>query len=392
MCRMEIMAKSPEKQKWCPFCDQPGHSVKRITLLSLLKEAFHEKVDGSDWRFCETPSCSAVYFEDAGEAVFEKNALTVRVGIKESDAPRTICYCFNHSVEEIEEEVAATGSTRVLEDIKERMKTACWCETSSPRGSCCLSTVRRFVREIEDREGVHAPGESEVSAEVEHCCAPPAENELTEGDAVPKDRRRLGQFATLGAMVSAVLSSACCWLPLVLLAFGASVAGVAEFFEEWRLWFLGGSTVLLGVGFYYSYAKESCCSLEASCENKRNRIRRFNRIMLWTAAAFVAVMMLFPNILSTLSGGINRSAVASELAGQNGAIILPIGGMTCEACAVTLESSLAAMPEVTHVAVDYEGKRAVIILDEETAIASTAIHQRIEESGYSVTEMEEATE
>ena len=51
--------------------------------------------------------------------MFTKADLTVRVGIKETAAPRHICYCFNHTVEEIEEEVHLTGKTTVLAAISD---------------------------------------------------------------------------------------------------------------------------------------------------------------------------------------------------------------------------------------------------------------------------------
>ena len=44
--------------------------------------------------------------------------------------------------------------------------------------------------------------------------------------------QKVGLWATGGAVISAILSSACCWLPFLLIAFGASAAGVSGFFEE----------------------------------------------------------------------------------------------------------------------------------------------------------------
>ncbi len=39
--------------------------------------------------------------------------------------------------------------------------------------------------------------------------------------------------------MTALLSPACCWLPLLLIAFGASAAGVSGFFETYRPYLLG---------------------------------------------------------------------------------------------------------------------------------------------------------
>jgi len=64
-----------------------------------------------------------------------------------------------------------------------------------------------------------------------------------------------GRLAAGGAVLAAVLSSACCWLPLLLLLVGsgASVASVSAFFEAWRWPLVGGAVVLLGIGFFLAY-------------------------------------------------------------------------------------------------------------------------------------------
>ncbi len=49
-----------------------------------------------------------------------------------------------------------------------------------------------------------------------------------------KSAARKGTVATVSALLIAVISSACCWLPLLLLAFGLSGGVVAASFESWR--------------------------------------------------------------------------------------------------------------------------------------------------------------
>ena len=124
----------------CPTCAKHGKPVKTVTLRALLREEEKPKIrdDSAGYAFCQTAACPMVYFNENGDSVFEKDALTVRVGIKEREAPRPICYCFDHTIEEIEEEITRTGRSSVLDDIRTRMKDGCWCETKSPMGSCCL--------------------------------------------------------------------------------------------------------------------------------------------------------------------------------------------------------------------------------------------------------------
>jgi hypothetical protein len=153
-CSSDTLAALPsskkpvEKVPRCPFCAQKGKPVKTITLQSLLKPDALLRMDESPYHFCSSPGCDVVYFGGQGIGTFMKRDLTVRVGIKESAAPRPICYCFNHTIEELEEEVRCYGKTRAIEDIKTRMKTACWCETKSPQGACCLATFTKCVQAV----------------------------------------------------------------------------------------------------------------------------------------------------------------------------------------------------------------------------------------------------
>jgi hypothetical protein len=83
----------------------------------------------------------------------------------------------------------------------------------------------------------------------------------------------------------AAIASACCWLPLVLLALGMPTVGLSSSFEAFRPWLLSGSAILLVAGFYSAYRKQACCT---------PRARRLSRAMVWIAAVLVATFALFP--------------------------------------------------------------------------------------------------
>lgn len=369
----------------CPCCQKNGRPVKTITLQSLLREEFKEQIGGHDWCFCDTPACEVVYFRADGDGrTFAKEQLTVQVGIKETQAPRTVCYCFDHTVEEIEEEVASTGTTTVLEDIKTRMKQSCWCETTSPMGSCCLGTVTRFVKAAQaDLEA----GSLSESEEAEDCCSSHGASAQHPEVSQPKERR-IGILATGGAVLSAALSSACCWLPLLLLVFGTSAAGVAGFFKAWRPWFLGGAVMLLGAGFYFAYFRKEKCDPDSSCAVPNPRLKRFNRAILWVAAVFVAAFALFPNYLGSIfdagEGSTSPATTYETMANEPSVIVLSLAGMTCEACAVSLQAKLGTVPGVTQVAVDYEGGNVFILPTGKGAASRAELVKVIEGSGYLV--------
>jgi hypothetical protein len=129
----------------CPSCGATGRPVKTDTVRSLIrKERLGDIVVGG-YFFCGTPECETVYFTESGRT-FSKRDVSVRVGIKETSAPRPICYCFGHSMEGIAEEIRLTGKSSVAQDIRSRMKReGCSCETRNPQGSCCLKTVEDYI-------------------------------------------------------------------------------------------------------------------------------------------------------------------------------------------------------------------------------------------------------
>lgn len=173
--------------------------------------------------------------------------------------------------------------------------------------------------------------------------------------------RRTGLWATGGAALTAVLSSACCWLPLLLIAFGASAAGVAGFFEEWRPWLLGATGLLLAAGFYLVYFRRARCAPGSACAVPDRRLTRFNKISLWVATAVVLAFGLFPNYVGLLlrgsAGGVIEGAALTDDVRR-----FRIAGMTCEACATGLAARLRSVPGVRGAEVDYESAIATVRL------------------------------
>jgi len=101
------------------------------------------------YRFCATPGCDIVYFAEDGSHVFTRSDLQVRVGIKEAQPPRPVCYCFKYAVEDMVEEIRLTGRTTVPDRVRTRLESeGCHCETTNPQGSCCLGTVMAIADDL----------------------------------------------------------------------------------------------------------------------------------------------------------------------------------------------------------------------------------------------------
>jgi len=339
--------------KTCPQCHRKGVCVGSKTLKSLLKPAAQARIDDAAYRFCESPDCEVVYFPEENSSTFRKPELTVRVGIKETDAPRPVCYCFDHSIEEIESEVARTGTSTVLDDIRERMKDGCRCETTNPRGSCCLGTVSKAIRAAQARHGDSQPV-GEAAGPQPDCCR--------RGRASAAGGR--GLWASGGAVLTAMLSSTCCWLPLLLIAFGASGAAVASRLEPWRPWLLGVTGLFLAAGFFLAY---------------RRRGPGIQRAMLWVAAAVALAFGFFPNYLGAFLDG---NPVDSGIKPVEEQTVFQVEGMTCEGCASGLEMALGDVPGVEMARVDYESGQAVIGFAKEPHTTAKAVLKVIGRSGY----------
>ena len=116
---------------------------------SLLNPTARERIQPATYYFDATPSCDVVYFSNEAGSYFEKEELSVRVGIKETEAPIPICYCFGHTVESAREELCRTGQSTVADRITEEIQAArCFCETSNPAGTCCLGEVNKSIKAI----------------------------------------------------------------------------------------------------------------------------------------------------------------------------------------------------------------------------------------------------
>lgn len=359
----------------CPACGTKGKAVKPITIESLVIEQARLRVGRPDgFRFCAEPSCEVAYYHADTGARIAKDEVRVRIGQKVTESPRPICYCFQHTIEEIDAEVLATGASRVAVDITAKCRQGLdRCEETNPQGSCCLGNVRWAEKLAQAKT---APTQTPATGgEVQDCCTVPVAK--TAGRA-----RSAGLLATTGAVVSAILSSACCWLPLLLIAFGASAAGVAGFFEAYRPYLLGATGLLLASGFYVVYFRKEKCGPGEACAVPNSRLQRVNKIMLWAATAIVVAFVLFPNYVGYFLGSSNQPALPAEPVSEESRVFR-IDGMTCEACAVTLREHMGRVPGVTGAEVSFETKTALVYFAAEQASSDDALLAAIHEAGYS---------
>jgi len=245
------------------------------------------------------------------------------------------------------------------------------CRTFDGAGVPPVEMIEQAVREASD----HGDGDHDG-------CSP--QSEPTPTQSKPDQSNRLSFWSTPAAVGSAIVSSACCWLPLLLLAFGLSAGGVAGFFEAVRPYFLAAAVVFLGAGFYLAYLRQPACKPGEACAVPNRKRQRFNRGMFWVATAFVIAFALFPYyspaMIRTLADP--PASVGTDTAAIGTTRVFQIEGMTCTACAAGLEVRLSKLAGVAEAKVSYESETATIASPPQKPSAKD-VRMTIEQAGFS---------
>lgn len=133
----------------CTNCKRPSRPVSRKTVLLMLKPHLLEEAMTGTYSFCLARDCPVVYFEEQGFHKFTADDLRVPVGVKASQDPIPLCYCFGFDESHIRDDISRAGITTIPERISRLIREGlCACESRNPAGVCCLGEVNRAVRRI----------------------------------------------------------------------------------------------------------------------------------------------------------------------------------------------------------------------------------------------------
>lgn len=116
----------------------------------MLKPELFEQISDGQYYFCASPDCEIVYFPEAEGICFYKTDLRVRVGVKEKQDPKPLCYCFGFDEADFRDEIKATGQTTISARIVKMVKAGmCACDTRNPSGACCLGEITKTVKRLQ---------------------------------------------------------------------------------------------------------------------------------------------------------------------------------------------------------------------------------------------------
>lgn len=143
-CCTILSEKDVRRNGFCPTCGIKGLPVKAITIKALTSEQWSDYNKITDGFYCTNPEDSTVYYIPDNNLVINKLDLLVRVGLKEKVEPLLVCYCFQHTRSEIEQDFVKNNHSTIEDEIREKVrKDLCSCEILNPKGRCCLGDVRK---------------------------------------------------------------------------------------------------------------------------------------------------------------------------------------------------------------------------------------------------------
>ncbi len=134
----------------CPRCGSEGRSVTASTIAAMVDPATRARLTALDgFRFCPARECDVAYFHTASGELVLCSEVVVPIFQKSPDPERLVCYCFKHTVLEIQQEAnTESGASRIAAEIKARCAQGLDdCERNNPQGSCCLGNVQRVFRD-----------------------------------------------------------------------------------------------------------------------------------------------------------------------------------------------------------------------------------------------------
>lgn len=184
----------------------------------------------------------------------------------------------------------------------------------------------------------------------------------------------------VAALVSAGAASLCCIGPVVFLALGLGSLGAFAFFERYRPLLMGVTALILGAGFYFTYRRREVACEDGTCKMASGSPKA--KATLWSITVLAAVFMTAPYWLAALNRR-GEPPTAALAAGSYQTVRLGVKGMTCSACAVSIEKSIRKVSGVKAAVVDFDKAEAQVTVDSTRGVDSQSLVKAVESTGYS---------
>jgi len=118
----------------CPVNGKIYKQVELKTIVHHVIKSWKRRFVDQGYYFCTDPDCEVVYFGE-DQSVIRRDEVRGKIGQKSKDINRTVCYCFDVSMKDINNEPEACRDF-VLTQTK---SLTCDCKIQNPSGKCCLA-------------------------------------------------------------------------------------------------------------------------------------------------------------------------------------------------------------------------------------------------------------
>ncbi len=189
-------------------------------------------------------------------------------------------------------------------------------------------------------------------------------------------------WAFIGALFAALLASACCLLPLMLVFVGVSGAWVSNLqaLEPFRPFFV---LLALGALSYGIYREIQVSRVQAACACEVTLRDKVRRGLLGLGVVLTLLALAFPYLAGNAVSRQDNPAltIAEAPAPRWQVVTLEVEGMTCGGCVLTVEHALDNLPGVKDRKVTLEPPRAMVVINTQE-VQPEAVARAVTEAGY----------
>jgi len=173
---------------------------------------------------------------------------------------------------------------------------------------------------------------------------------------------------------SALFASICCLGPLILVLVGLGSLGIGAFLGRYHWLFLGGGILLIILAWSYYFKEKRACDLKA-CQMENKRMTQI--ILLF--ATLIVIFFVGLNLYTYFGKSFNAAKTATIT--NTKTLVIPVEGMTCLTCEITVASALKKLKGVISASVSAKEKAAKVIYDPNKTDINRLI-ETINKTGY----------
>ena len=177
-------------------------------------------------------------------------------------------------------------------------------------------------------------------------------------------------------ILSALFASVCCVIPLLLVFLGLGSLGIGAVLGRFHWWFLGAAVVLLMVAWRRYVQERRCCATDR-CEMASGTPTRWTLLV----ASLVVAAFAGLNVYTFASQRWQTASAPGRLSATATEVVIPVEGMTCLSCELTIESSLKKLPGVESADARVTEQAAYVQYDP-AQISVNDIVEAVNKTGY----------